>query len=91
MIYLYLRHSVEEYARWKEGFDIHAAARQAGGAGDEGYVLRDVDDPSDITIILAWSDLKKARAFSQSASLKEAMKKAGVIDRPEVRFLESAG
>ena len=90
MVYLYVRHRVEDYASWREGFDNHAPARQAGGATDETYVMRNVDDPNDITIILGWSDLEQARAFSQSASLKEAMQKAGVTGPPEVRFLEAA-
>ncbi len=90
MVYLYVRHSVENYAKWKEGFDTHAAARQAAGATDETYVMRNVDDPNEITAILGWSDLEKARAFTQSASLKEAMQKAGVTGPPEVRFLEAA-
>ena len=91
MTYIYVRHNVEDYAKWKEGFDMHAAARQAAGATDEAYVMRNVDDPNDITVILGWSDLAKARAFTQSASLQEAMQKAGVIGPPEIRFLEAAG
>jgi heme-degrading monooxygenase HmoA len=91
MAYIYVRHRVEDYARWREGFDTHAAARQAGGATDEVYVMRNVDDPNDLTIILGWSDLENARAFTQSASLKESMQKAGVTGQPEIRFLEAAG
>lgn len=91
MIYLFIRHTVADYARWKEGFDNHAAARQAGGVTDKAYVLRNVDDPNEITVILGWSDLAKARAFTQSVSLKEAMQKAGVTGPPEVRFLEADG
>ena len=91
MVYIYVRHSVEDYARWREGYDNHAPARQAGGAIDEACVVRNVDDPNDITIILRWSDLGKARAFTRSASLKEAMQKAGVTGPPEVRFLEDVG
>jgi heme-degrading monooxygenase HmoA len=91
MVYLYVRQSVEDYVRWREIYDNHAPARQAGGAIDETYVMRNVEDPNDVTVILGWSDLEKARAFSQSASLKEAMQKAGVTGPPEIRFLEAAG
>lgn len=90
MVYIHVQHTVEDYAKWREGFDNHAPARQAGGATDEAYVMRNVEDPNEITIILGWSDLEQARAFSQSASLKEAMQKAGVTGPPEVRFLEAA-
>lgn len=91
MVYIYVRQSVEDYAKWREGYDNHAAARQASGATDEASVMVDVDDPNNITVILGWSDLEKAKAFTQSASLKEAMQKAGVIGPPEIRFLEDAG
>ena len=91
MVYIHVQHTVEDYARWKEGFDNHAAARQASGATDEAYVMRNVDNPNEITAILGWSDLEKAKAFTQSASLKEAMQKAGVTGPPEIRFLEAAG
>ena len=91
MTYIYVRHNVEDFATWKEGFDKHAAARQAGGATDEAYIMRNVDDPNELTAILGWSDLEKARAFTQSASLKEAMQKAGVTGPPEIRFLEAVG
>lgn len=90
MIYLYFRQIVEDYARWKEGFDNHAAARQAGGATGETYVMRNVDDPNDITVVLGWSDLATAIAFTRSISLQEAIQKTGVIGTPEIRFLEAA-
>ena len=89
MIYIYVRHTVEDYARWKEGFDNHAGARQAAGATDEVYVMRNLDNPNEITVFLGWSDLDKARAFTQSASLKEAMKNAGITSPPEVSFWET--
>lgn len=89
MVYIHVHQRVSDYARWKEGFDTHAAARQAAGATDEAYVMRSVDKPDEITVILGWSNLEKARAFTQSVSLKEAMQKAGVIGTPEFRFLEA--
>jgi hypothetical protein len=89
MLYIHIQHTVGDYAKWKEGFDTHAAARQAAGATGESYVMRNVDNPDEITIILGWSDLENARAFTQSISLKEAMQKAGVAGPPVVRFLEA--
>lgn len=91
MVYIQIRHRVKDYARWREGYDNHAPARQAGGAVGEAQVMRNVEDPNEITVILKWSDLQKARAFIQSVSLKEAMLRAGVQGSPEVRFLEAVG
>ncbi len=91
MVYIHIRHRVKDYARWREGYDNHAPARQAGGSVGEAHVMRNVEDPNEITILLGWSDLQKARAFIRSVSLKEAMQKAGVQGSLEVRFLEATG
>jgi len=32
MIYLNVRHTVADYAKWRAGFDAHEAARRAAGA-----------------------------------------------------------
>ena len=90
MVYVHVQQTVEDFARWREGFDNHAVNRQASGATDEVYIMRNVDNPNEITVVLGWSDLAKARAFTQSASLKEAMQKAGVTSAPDIRFLEAA-
>lgn len=91
MIYLYLRQTVADYPRWKEGFDTHLAARQAGGATDETLLLRNVDDPHEIIVLLGWHDLAKARTFVQSVSWQMAMQKMGMAGVPEVRFLGKVG
>lgn len=91
MVYIHVQHTVKDYAVWREGFDKHASARQASGATDEAYIMRNVDDPNQITAVLGWSDLDQAKAFTQSASLKDAMQKAGVVGPPAIRFLEAAG
>jgi hypothetical protein len=89
MVYIHVRHSVKDFPVWKEGFDRHAPAREAGGATAETYVMRDVDDPNDITVILGWCDLAHARSFVHSNSLQEAMRMAGVTGSPEIRFVEA--
>ena len=91
MIYLYVRQMVGDYPRWKEAFDIHLAARQAGGATDEAWVLRNMDDPLEIIVVLGWRDLAQARTFIQSVSWQMARQKMGVVGSPEVCFLEDVG
>ena len=90
MIYVYVRHTVEDHATWRKGFDEHASARKAAGATDEANVMQTLDNPNEITAILGWSDVEKANAFIQSPELKEAMQKAGVTGPPEIRFLKAA-
>ena len=88
MIYLYVRQTVEDYGRWKEAFDTHLAARQAGGATTEAFVLRNVEDPSDIIVVLGWCNLAQARLFTQSMSWQQAFQQMGTVGLPEICFLE---
>ena len=87
MPYLLIRHKVEDYARWKLGFDEHGATRKANGSKG-GYLLRNADDPNEVLIFFEWDDLEKARQFAQSEELRETMQQFGVLDRPDLYFLE---
>jgi len=87
MIYLYIRQTVSDFARWKEAFDIHASTRQAGGATGEALVLRNVEDPHEITALLGWHDLTQARLFAESISWQTALQAMGVVGAPDVHFL----
>jgi quinol monooxygenase YgiN len=90
MIYLNIRHTVADYAKWRAGFDAHASARRAAGATGTQQVYRDQENPNAVTVILEWDSAEKARKFSQDPALKEVMEKAGVVSAPEVRFLDRA-
>jgi hypothetical protein len=91
MIYLYIRQTVSDYAQWREGFDIHFSTRQAGGATREALVLRDVERPNEVIVVLGWRDLAQARLFAKSVSWQVALEQMGGIGVPEVCFLEGAG
>jgi quinol monooxygenase YgiN len=87
MSYLIVRHTVEDYAKWKKVFDEEAPARRAGG-GSGGTLFRDVAHPNEITVVFQWKDVDSAKAFAGSAGLREAMTKAGVIGAPTVQFVD---
>ena len=87
MIYLNVRHTTADYAKWRAGFDAHATARQAAGATGVQHVFRDLENPNAVTIVMEWDSAEKARKFAQDPALREVMEKAGVIGAPEVRFL----
>ena len=87
MPYVLARHRVEDYAKWKSGFDEHVSIRQAASS-KEGYVFRNIDDPNEILVLLEYDDLEKFRQFMQSEELREAMQRAGVTDPGEAYELE---
>lgn len=87
MAYLIVQHKVQDYAKWKPMYDEHLPIRKAHGVVCE-QLLRNTDDPNDLTILFEVSDLKKAREFTQSEDLRTIMKQAGVIGIPSFHFLE---
>lgn len=87
MSYILVQHSVEDYARWKIEFDKNGSARKAGGSKGA-FVFRSAEDPNQVTVLLEWDDLDRARAFASSDELREAMQRAGVTGPPGVSFLE---
>ena len=89
MIHVIVRHKVADYSRWKQAFDAHLNVRKA--AGEVGNrLLLSVDDPRDVTIVMDWDSLERARKFAASDDLKQAMQGSGVEGVPEIRFLEDA-
>ncbi len=87
MPYLIVRHKVQDYARWKPIFDEHAATRKAAGSKG-GQLLRNSNDPNELVVILEWDDLEKARQFVQSHDMREIMQRAGIVDQPDMYFLD---
>ena len=87
MAHLLIRHKIEDFDRWKPHFDEHGATRRACGAHGS-RIFRNTADPCEVMILSAWDDLDRARLFSQSDDLQEAMGRSGVIDRPDLWILE---
>jgi hypothetical protein len=90
MPYILVQHSVEDYDKWKSVFDEEGPNRRAAGSKGA-LVLRNADDPNQITVLLEVDNLEDARAFAGSDDLREAMERAGVTGPPNVYFLEEAG
>ena len=80
-----IHHTVADFGKWKAGFDANAKERDAAGLTVMS-VLQDKNNPNDVTISMKAADLQKARDFTSSPALKDAMQKAGVTSAPEVNF-----
>lgn len=86
MLHILVRHKVSDFTQWKKSYDGHAVRRRAAGLTDV-HVFRNLDDPSEVTLLFAAADLEKARAFTESDDLHAAMQNAGVTDKPDIYFL----
>jgi hypothetical protein len=86
MSHLLVRHKVADFFTWKAAYDAHLTARQKAGLKQE-HLLRNIDDPNEVILLFEAEDVQKAREFGNSSDLREAMQKAGVVDKPDIYFL----
>lgn len=87
MTYNFLvRHQVADYDAWKEVFDGHADNRKSHGCNG-GILFRNADNPNEVIAIWDFESVDHAREFTQDPSLREAMGRGGIIDRPDLYFL----
>lgn len=89
MPYFLVRHKVKDYATWKPVYDEHGAIRKAAGCQGT-IVFRMADDPNNVIVLLEWDNLEKAQQFTQSDDLRETMQRAGVLEKPDIYFLNEA-
>lgn len=87
MSFLLIRHKVQDYVKWKAAFEDHAETRKTSGSKG-GQLFRSVGDLNEVIILLEWDSMAKARLFTQSEDLKQAMERAGVSDQPDIYFIE---
>jgi hypothetical protein len=85
--YMLIHHKVRDYTAWKPGYDAHLPKRNEAGLR-ETYLLRGADDPNEIVALFEAEDIGRAKAFAESADLRETMEEVGVVGKPDVYFLE---
>jgi quinol monooxygenase YgiN len=82
-----IQHTVANFDKWKPAYTAHDSSRKASGLTDID-LLRGVDKPNLVLVVEQIADLQKAKDFVASADLKMAMKKAGVVGKPEITYLD---
>jgi hypothetical protein len=85
--YVLIRHSVEDFPKWKAAYDEHKPERIKAGV-TENKLFQDADDPNMVTILFDAEDVQQAKEFTHSDEVREIMQKAGVVSQPDIHFLE---
>ncbi|MES2565582.1 MAG: hypothetical protein V4565_01870 [Bacteroidota bacterium] len=80
-------HKVENFTKWKEGFEAGENMRHELGIVIKG-VFQSVEDENHVTIISEMPSPEIAQAILASPELKAAGQKSGVISAPEIKMLK---
>jgi len=86
MIYVLVRFTVEDLAKWMPVFEEAGMLRRNfGSMGVRAFSK--TDSPNEVVILGEYADIEKARQMFQSQEFREATARAGVQGRPDVTFL----
>ena len=88
MAYLYIQQIVEDYEQWRSVFDEQREVRKSAGALNS-LVLRDVDEPNRLSVLVEFDTLENARKYVARPQLPELMKRAQIIERTRTEFLQT--
>ncbi len=87
MAWIHIRHRVEDYPKWKEGFDSTADFKSS--LGWKGYRIFAIEgDNTHVMVMEEFDTDEHAREFLGSDYLREAMGRAGVSDEPDIQVVE---
>jgi len=83
--FLTVVHECKDYPTWRKGYDADAPNRAAAGL-TEIHVFREHGNPNLLGIMFGVSNVARAKAVARSPELAAAMKAAGIIGTPKLRF-----
>jgi hypothetical protein len=86
--FMLVRHKVRNFKEWKVGYDSHLPKRVEVGL-TERYLLHGNPDPNEVVILFEARDIDRARSFAASPELKARMQEVGVVDKPDIYFLDN--
>ena len=86
MAFMLIRSKVRDFKSWKIAYDGHQAMRDKAGLTEK-YLLRSADDANEIVILFEVQDINRAKEFAASADLRDRMQESGVVDKPDIYFL----
>lgn len=80
-------HKVANYDKWLPGYEAHDSVRLAYGLHSR-LLCRGTKDSNMVMVVVKMDDAAKAKEFAALPSLKDAMKKGGVIGAPTIYYVD---
>lgn len=82
-----ISHKIKDFNHWIKFYDADEPRRAGAGIKTVG-ILKNVNDPGDLHIIMDVPNLDIIKGMIKSDDLKKVMQEAGVVSAPEVNVLE---
>lgn len=89
MPYMLVRHTVEDFDRWKKILDESRAGQHEQPGRKSAMAFRNADNPNETLVLVEFESLEQARQFTQSPELPARRKRAGLVGPPEILFLDA--
>lgn len=84
--FVLVRHKVRDFAEWKRGYDAQLPKLNEAGLTGK-HLLRNASDANEVVLLFEATDLSRAKAFAESTALREARQRVGIVDEPDIYFL----
>jgi len=85
--HLHVGFKVEDYNKWKEGYDASIEQRKASGETSF-QIFRNIDDPNTVTVLSVQESAEKVQSFLDSPELQARMKAAGISQMGQMLIME---
>ncbi len=89
MATMFVRHTVNDFAKWKSVYDAFRPTQQRLGVTSD-TIYRAADGGNDVTVAHEFASLDAAQKFVASDELRSAMANAGVAGEPTIWFANKA-
>jgi heme-degrading monooxygenase HmoA len=85
MVYITVAYGVEDYDKWKLGFDSYDEVRKTSGCLST-TVYVSPDDRNSLNIVFEWDSKENFVKWVNSPELKEGKAKSGSTSPPTIKF-----
>jgi quinol monooxygenase YgiN len=85
--HLHVAFKVNDYARWKQGYDASRELRKTSGELSF-KVFRNVDDPNTVTVLSVQESAERVQAFLESPDMRQRMEASGITQMGQMLLLE---
>ena len=86
MVYEISALKVQEYEKWKTGFDEITSIIKKNGAKCR-RIFRDIEDPNRVMVIIEWENLKKLKKLANDKEIMAKFQKLGILE-VDIRHFE---